>query len=211
MPCFIRIDEKENTAAEPFQPNGAVSFLADFAEMFIAALAVIFLIFTFCARLCTVDGSSMNETLKDREMVITENVAYEPKQGDIVTFHLTGEGEGEMNKILIKRVIATEGQTVKINFKTKEITVDGVAYEDEHATFKNPFTGQATNGYSLMPNYNYDPATGEFSVTVGDGEIFVMGDNRNNSHDSRSADIGCVSVKRVLGKVVLRIAPFTVY
>jgi signal peptidase I len=113
--------------------------------------------------------------------------------------------------MLVKRVIATGGQTVEMDFQNKTITVDGVLYTDEHATLKN-YTGQIIDRYlSNRPNWDYDINNDKMTVTVPEGHLFVLGDNRNFSRDSRDSDIMFVDERCVLGKVIIRIAPFTVF
>ena len=182
---------------------GVADFLFDFLETFSIAVIAVVLLFTFCLRLCVVEGPSMEDTLHDKELLLLTDVAYTPKQGDIVVFHLS---DPNFEKTLVKRVIAVGGQTVRLNFPTGEIYVDDVLYDDLHATLKNP-----SGTYLYAPQHNYDSATGIFSATVPEGCLFVLGDNRNNSKDSRSADVGFVDARCVLGKAVLRLSPFTVF
>jgi signal peptidase I len=185
-------------------------FLFDALEMFVWALAVLLVLFTFAFRLCRVEGSSMENTLYEGENLILYSLAYKPQQDDIIVFHLTDD-EPNLEKMLVKRVIATGGQTVEMDFQNKTITVDGVLYADEHATLKN-YTGQIIDRYlSNRPNWDYDINNDKMTVTVPEGHLFVLGDNRNFSRDSRDSDIMFVDERCVLGKVIIRIAPFTVF
>ena len=141
------------------------------------------------------------------EYLLLYSLAYTPQQDDIVVFHLTDEyGNG---KTMVKRVIATGGQTVEIDFENGVILVDGEAYADSHSVLKNRFTDEITGEYDLFADHSYNAATKTFLATVPEGQIFVMGDNRNNSKDSRSDEIGFVDSRSVLGKAVLRLNPFT--
>lgn len=188
---------------------GAVLF--DYVEMFAWSVFAVLLIFTFGFRLCQVDGQSMENSLHNGERLLLFSAGYTPRQDDIVVFHLT-EPEKNLEKTLVKRVIATGGQTVEINTLTGKITVDGVEYADEHSVLKNPSTDiEIGRYYASLFSYGYDWETGIFRATVPDGYLFVMGDNRNNSKDSRNPDVGFVDARCVLGRAVLRLSPFTVF
>ena len=187
--------------------TSAVSSIFDYLELFAWSVFAVMMLFTFVLRLCRVDGASMEDTLYDKENLILYSVGYTPKQDDIVVFHLADK-EGQ--NTLVKRVIATGGQEVVINFATKEIRVDGELYKDSHAVLKN-LSDVIINRYTLFPEYNYDVDQKIFSATVPEGHIFVMGDNRNNSKDSRDPEIGFVDERCVLGKAIIRIFPFTIF
>ena len=124
-----------NESATPRESaaKNLVSMLFDVLEMFAWSVLAVILIFSFAVRLCRVDGDSMENTLHDEENLLLWSVAYEPKQDDIVVFHLTDSNE----KTLVKRVIATGGQSILIDFDAREIFVDGVKYEDSHSVLKN--------------------------------------------------------------------------
>ncbi len=198
----------------PQEPAGKklASSLFDVVEMFAWSVFAVLIIFTFAFRLCRVDGESMENTLYDGENLLLSSFAYTPQQGDVIVFHLANTDYGN-EKTLVKRVIATGGQTVKIDFKSGVITVDGVEYADPHATLKNPSTDQITGAYTSFhrPDHHYDAEAEIFSATVPEGCVFVMGDNRNNSRDSRSTSIAFVDERCILGKAVLRLSPFTVF
>lgn len=152
-------------------------------------LAVIFL-FTFFLRLTVVDGPSMQETLQHGDIVLTRVFAYTPKQGDIVVL----TKESFRSDSIIKRVIATEGQTVDIDYASGTVYVDGVALSEPY-----------------IAEFMYVPSYGDVvnHVTVPEGCIFVLGDNRNHSSDSRHPDIGLVDVRCVIGQAVLVLFPFS--
>ena len=182
-----------------------ISSVYDYVEIFAIAIVAVLFIFTFCVRLCRVDGSSMNNTLKNNEMIIASNLLYTPKQGDIIVFHLSNDYYEEP---LVKRVIATEGQTVEINLTTGVLKVDGEVYADENAYLSG-------GKYDMRVDYNKNflyKANGEtyFAATVPEGHVFVLGDNRNGSSDSRTSRVGFVDVDTILGKAVIRLSPFTV-
>lgn len=161
----------------------------EYAESLAVVFVVMLLIFTFIARPATVDGESMMPTLQNGERLVISNLFYEPTAGDIVV--LCGEADREEGKNLIKRIIATEGQTIDIDFEAGEVYVDGQKLDEP---------------YILEPTY-LDEGT-EFPLTVPEGEIFVMGDNRNGSRDSRSLTVGTVKEEYIVGRVLFRFFPF---
>ena len=161
----------------------------EYAESLAVVFVVMLLIFTFIARPATVDGESMMPTLQNGERLVISNLFYVPTAGDIVV--LCGEADREEGKNLIKRIIATEGQTIDIDFEAGEVYVDGQKLDEP---------------YILEPTY-LDEGT-EFPLTVPKGEIFVMGDNRNGSRDSRSLTVGTVKEEYIVGRVLFRFFPF---
>ena len=108
-----------------------------------------------------------------------------------------------MEKTLVKRVIAVGGQELIINTNTGIITVDCKEYTEDPFYQKKYYAS-----YPLFPNGSID-ADGLYRATVPEGYVFVMGDNRNNSKDSRNPDVGFVDERCILGKVILRFSPFT--
>ena len=200
------IDNESKNSEESKGYKTAVA-LFDFVEIFSFAVIAVMLIFTFCVRLCRVDGSSMNKTLKDGEMLITSNIFYEPEQGDIVVFHVSNE---YYQQPLVKRVIATEGQNVKIDLTLGEVYVDGKLLEEVNTHIDNG--GIYDRSYFTAGDLTHDEnGHTVFNVTVPEGKLFVMGDNRNHSADSRSASVGFVNKSSVLGKAIVRISPFTAF
>ena len=196
------------TPDTPQQEAKQQSFLFDVLEMLAWAMFVMMIVFSFSFRLCRVEGRSMENTLEGNQMLLVRSFAYTPKQDDIIVFHVTNP-EYDMEKTVVKRVIATGGQQLVIDFKTAEIYVDGVLYADTHSVLKD-LNNTIIDRYTLIPYYSeyYDYESGIYSVTVPEGSLFVMGDNRNNSKDSRSDAIGFVDERCVLGKVVFSLTPF---
>lgn len=197
--------ERVDTSEINVMSYSILSPILDILEIFVFSIAAVLIVFSFFFRLCRVDGTSMLQTLNNGERLVTTNIFYEPQQGDIIVFHLSNE---TYNEPLVKRVIATEGQCVKIDFTTGDVFVDGKMISDEHAYVSG---GKYNVRYDFNQNYIYrtDGKT-YFEATVPDGKLFVMGDNRNGSADSRCTNIGFIDRRCVLGKAIFRIAPFTV-
>lgn len=175
--------------------------LFDYFELFIISACCVLMVFSFVTRICRVSGDSMLNTLHHTEMLIVSDILYTPERGDIIVFHQTGDQAGDLNEPVVKRVIATEGEWIDIKQNDGKLIV-------------TIFDENQENPRILEEDYaNYDKGTGyykysNYPVQVPEGCIFVMGDNRGNSLDSRSDSIGFVDVRRVLGKVVCRVLPF---
>ncbi len=162
-----------------------LSYLHDLAFL----IAGVLLVFSLLFRVVVVSGPSMDATLTDGDwLLLLGNVLYqEPKQGDIIVASKDSYDNGSP---IIKRVIATEGQTVDIDFVKGTVSVDGVVLEE-------PYTLTPTNLQEGI----------EFPVKVAEGCIFVLGDNRNISKDSRSLEIGQIDRREILGKAIFLFFP----
>ena len=183
------------------QKETLIHMVYDFAEMLVLAVAVVFLIFMTLARPCRVDGTSMNNTLEDGEMLLISNLFYTPTKGDIVVFHQTSERDLRFNEPIVKRVIAVGGQYVRIE------TELGRVYVSDDDTFTEDEILQEDYIYLEGGAWRDDFDISGDVIQVPEGSVFVMGDNRNNSADSRYFIIGPVDCRRILGKVVLRVTP----
>ena len=204
------MNEAESKSAKASLLDRVAQNVFDYVEMVAWAVLAVLLIFMFGIRLCRVDGQSMENTLHDAENLLLYSAAYTPKQDDVVVFHLT-RGLESQQKTYVKRVIAVGGQTVEIDTKTNVIKVDGVVYEDSHSVLKNLSDEEIGRYYTALFGYGFNHVTGVFTTTVPENHVFVLGDNRNNSKDSRNPDIGFVDARCILGKVIFRLAPLTVF
>ena len=181
---------KKNTESKAVEQKEYENLL-DYLHDLIYILAVVILLCLIFFRIVVVSGSSMYRTLVDGDyLLLVSNVLYrQPEQGDIV---VASKKSFDGGKPIVKRVIATEGQTVDIDFDAGIVYVDGKALEE---------------------SYTYTPTNLEegisFPVTVEQGHVFVLGDNRNHSRDSRSAEIGQLDQREILGKAVFLFMPGT--
>lgn len=153
------------------------------------ALAIVVVVFTFFFRIVSVNGQSMMPTLHDKERVIISSLFYTPHDGDIII--IAGLAQDDPHKLrdpIVKRVVATAGETIRFT-EDGRVEIDGVVQYES---------------FDLIINHGN---AYEYPLTVPEGKVFVMGDNRNNSTDSRSISVGLVNVTHILGKVELRIYP----
>ena len=187
------MDEKKNrkkkTAKEQVPPEVQARREAyDWIQSLISALLICVLVFVFVTRIMDVHGTSMVPTLHNGDKVLVSGLFYEPARGDIVVFKKASYDD---NKALVKRVIAVEGDVVNIDFDRGIVYVNGEAVEEDYidvlTTTKIDFIGPQT---------------------VPENCLFVLGDNRNASTDSRDKRIGMVDKRLVIGKALMIIYPF---
>lgn len=158
----------------------------DWLQSIVFAIIACVLLFMFVARVVTVDGGSMNPTLLHGDRLIVSNLSKNYEQGDVVVF----VAPEYMDEPLVKRIIATEGQLVEINFDK------GIVKVDEQVMYE-PYIAELT-----VDAQDYDGP-----IEVPEGCVFVMGDNRNRSTDSRTDEIGCVDTRYILGKAYFVMFP----
>lgn len=183
------MDEKLTSGMEPEEEQGynLKRDIWEWVESIAISVTTLIFIFVFVFRIVGISGSSMERTLFDEDRVVISSLFYTPAQGDIVVINQPNE----FNEPIIKRIIALENQTVGINFETGEVSVDGVVLSEPYISTPT----MVDEGVS-------------FPVTVPAGKVFVLGDNRQNSTDSRSEMIGMIDTRYILGKAFFRIFPF---
>ena len=190
-------ENEEINPEEKSSKKGKKNFFkefADYIEMFALAVCFVVLTFTFFFRVCTVDGASMNNTLSHGEKIIISDMFYTPERNDIIVFY----ENDTLNRPVVKRVIATEGEKVKIEYFEDTMIVTVTSAEGEKTVLKENFVLYKYQKYYETEYY-----------TVPENHVFVMGDNRNDSRDSRDPSIGFVDERTILGKAVFRVAPLS--
>lgn len=192
-------ESHESNEEEP--PRNRIGVVLDWTASFVYALAAVLVLFLFFFRSITVSGDSMNDTLIDNDRIIATNFMYTPKCGDIVIVEadkLMMHGTAVYGEAIIKRVIATEGDVVRIDTDNGVVYRNGEALEEDY--IKEHMTKPMGVGW-MENNKDY---------TVPENCVFVMGDNRNNSNDSRNMTaVGFVDTNFIMGKALVRYAPFS--
>ena len=181
---------KKKTAGEAPDPNASSKELYDWIYCLLFALIVAVLLFSFVVHPIDVVGSSMVLTLHNGDKMLVSGLFYKPKAGDVVVFK---KDEYDPNKALVKRVIATEGQEINMDFANGIVYIDGEPIAE-------PYINELT--------FNKLDFIGP--KTVPEGCVFVMGDNRNASVDSRKKEIGMLDNRLILGRAYYVIFPLSV-
>ena len=167
--------------------SGAVEEFFDWVETTLFCMILAIVVLTYLFQEVQVDGTSMVPTLQDWDRLVTSSLFYTVEPGDIVVINREDGQEP-----LIKRCIAVTGQTVDIDFDAGIVYVDGQALEED---------------YVNTPTNRHSGNLIDFPCTVPEGHIFVMGDNRNNSLDSRYVEVGMIDLDNVFGEVIFRLLP----
>ena len=180
---IINFSEKEETNVK----HKSWNFVYDWLDSLIYALVLILICFTFIFRIVGVNGTSMCPTLNNGDWLTVSAVTPQIKRGDIVVI----TQPNYLNEPIIKRVIAKGGDKIDIDFIEHTIKVNDLVIQEK---------------YIAEPTSNM----GEFvyPLVVPEGKLFVMGDNRNHSLDSRFKAIGFIDERYVLGKTQVRLYPF---
>ena len=179
-------------AAENRKPGKLSKTVLDWAEELVIAVVLIAVVFTFFFRIITVTGTSMVPNYNAGDRVLVTGSALGIEQGDVVVI------TNVLEEPIIKRVIATEGQTVNFDYETKAVLVDGKPVDETQFGLQNGITELPYTSFELL----------EFPQTVPKGCVFVLGDNRSVSEDSRYKVVGMIDRRDILGKAVFHIFPF---
>jgi signal peptidase I len=163
--------------------------LYTFLQVLTAVVIPLVLLCVFVGRVVVVDGVSMLPTLRHGDVLLLRSVGYTPKQGDVVV--LTKDFSYHVGDSIIKRVIAVGGQRVRIDYDENKVYVDGVALDEPY--LNEPMV--SPSGASIQ------------ELTVPEGSVFVMGDNRNHSGDSRLSALGTIDERYIIGQAVLTLLP----
>lgn len=177
---------KQNGMPHKVNPYKRNKEILEWFDSLVLCMVVLAVVFTILVRVVRVDGHSMEPSLWDGERLVLQTTPYTPQYGDVVVV----DSYTSYGRPLVKRVIGLSGDTIDIDF------VEGVVYRNGQ---------QLEEPYIAAPTWTYEGV--DFPLTVPEGTLFIMGDNRNNSKDSRSEQIGCVDERDILGKALYRILP----
>lgn len=189
-------EDGEEAASPEEAPRRPGADLFEWLQMLIGCVLAAVVLFNCLARLTRVDGSSMDNTLEHGEMMLLWSLGYQPRQGDIVVLNKTAWETEQLlhNRAIVKRVIAVGGQHVRVDYDAGAVYVDGIPLNE-------PYIAEAMT-----------PTSGDMSVLdvmVPEGSIYVLGDNRNNSSDSRHVALSTVDTRYVLGRALWVVFPLS--
>ena len=193
----VEMEEKVQVVEEE-QPVTVTESCYEWLHTLVTSIVMVVILLTFVFRLVVVDGASMMDTLYDKDQIFVTNFCYTPQCGDVVVI---SKG-AQLDKPIIKRVIATEGDTVYIDFRTGDVYVNDEVIDEDY--IKDETREKGSYITELIKNGNYSK---ESPIVIQPGYIFVMGDNRNNSKDSRH--LGPVPIDEVMGGAVFRFWPLS--
>ncbi|MCL2088347.1 MAG: signal peptidase I [Oscillospiraceae bacterium] len=183
----IKIFSKKDVYSDEEQHSGGVVREAfDIVETAVVSLVTVIMVFTFLFRVVGIEGTSMIETLHEKDIVLVSDFLFEPKFGDIVVLNLPSN----FSKPIIKRIIGLPGDTIDIDDSEGIIYVNGKELDEP---------------YTTSPTYRKSHSI-DYPLVVGEDMVYVLGDNRNGSTDSRSID--CIDKNAILGKAFFRVFPF---
>lgn len=185
------MDQQKPLSPDPQKADEQVgrfsSGLFEWGEALIFSLLLVVIVFTFFFRLIGVSGSSMVPTLHNRDIMVVSNLGYTPARGDVIVLNKKSFDVGP----IVKRIIAVGGDSVDINFASGDVYVNGELQDEP---------------YINEPTWTQEGVS--FPVTVPEGSVFVMGDNRNESTDSRDTRVGMVDERYIIGHVLAVAFPF---
>lgn len=187
----IQIEDNEQQSVNAENQKSITKTVIEFLSVIATSIVAIMVIFTFAFRIVGVSGPSMMNTLHNGDWLLVSAFITEPERGDIVII----TQPNSFNEPIVKRVIAVGGDTIDIDFKTATVKVNGKVINE-------PYLGSVTINA---------PAEGgwEYPLTLKEGQVFVMGDNRQHSSDSRSPLIGLIDENYILGQVLFRFSPIS--
>lgn len=188
----------ENPAPKAEEQPDILRGIYEWLELFVFSFALVLVVITFVMRHSPVHGSSMYPTLEENDLLIVSGIGYTPENGDIIVAQSPGLGYDEP---IVKRVIATGGQTVDIDFATWTVYVDGEKIEEYGAPLDGSYTVNYDDTRVMLSSDIL------FPLYVPEGYVFVMGDNRNRSQDSRNSIVGLIDNRMVTGEVKFRLFP----
>lgn len=193
-------ESKETAEAAPDtkKKNTVLDEILDWVEAFVFAIFIVTLVFIFLFRSVVVEGKSMQPTLHDAERLILTHFNYTPERGDIIVANSPA-----LNKTIIKRCIGVAGDTVVIDYENNSVTVNGDKLDES-------YLGEPMRLLDYFDK-TYMTSDTTFEYHVPEGCVFALGDNRNESRDSRDSAVGFIDCDDVLGKAVLRFYPFNTF